>query len=74
MSTAMDTELEALLSGEASELHGVCVICHPGPIVPAGALAVCGYRFKTAEPITDGAGRHKCAACLTRRFWPCGHP
>jgi hypothetical protein len=78
MSTALDTAFEAIVSGgEAEEHHGVCGLCYPGEIIPAGSVAICGHRFETTEAVLDCTGLHKCASCLALDkppFLPCGHP
>lgn len=79
MSTAVDTAFEELTSAydeTAEPMHGVCGFCYPGDIVPAGAVAICGHRFETAEPVTYCSGEHKCARCIALDMSPlsCGHP
>lgn len=78
MSTAVDTGLEALLSGDALEPeHLICVVCYPRPSAPAGAVVLCGVRLEAAEEITKRlTGRHKCARCIqvnALSVYPCGH-
>jgi hypothetical protein len=78
MSTAVDTAFEELVSrsDEVKVHHGVCAVCYPDLVVPAGGVALCGYCFDTREEAIDCTGLHKCAACLAvsdRPVLPCGH-
>lgn len=78
MSTATDTELEALLTGDVpEELHLVCAICWPRWLPPGVAVAACGEQTKGGPIIEDPSGQRRCAKCVAVEATsplPCGHP
>lgn len=76
MSTAVDTAFADLVSAteDAGEpMHGVCDACYPNSYVPAGAIAICGFRIEDGGTAGEAPGQHKCSKCLTLQCWSCGH-